>query len=205
MANDLGAYLKRAARVIGIGGGLASGALEPAVLGNIPEIKSPHGIEARLQEAPKPPNEIRYKGGVVYAQEPNGGSALPTDRYNRVNMDGLKLYVKKDYDGAIKKFQEAITLDPNISAAYINMANALQDSGKIDEAIPLYLIGIQKSPEHSIIARVGLATAYKAKGMRKEALEQIEIYESMAMQEGGMTAKERAFVNNLKAELSKLN
>ena len=74
---------------------------------------------------------VRYIGELfqtskAYAQHKNGLNASPDTAkdYNRVNMDGLKLYSNGDYRGAIRKFEEAISINKSINAAYINMENA---------------------------------------------------------------------------------
>lgn len=139
----------------------------------------------------------------AYAQDRNGSNASPdtTKDYNRVNIEGLKLYMDKDYKGAIQKFEEAIRINPNIHAAYINMASAYLDSGRVDEAIPLYLTGIQKNPQHSRLAHMGLAQAYKIKGMKKEALAHLAIYERMSTEKGKLKPEAEDFIRKFKAGL----
>lgn len=138
----------------------------------------------------------------AYAQEKNGASAPDTSKdYNRVNIEGLKLYISGDYGSAIRKFEEAVKIDPNINAAYINMASAYLDSGRVDEAIPLYHIGIQKSPQHSKLAHKGLAEAYKIKGLKKEALEHLAIYERMSIVNGKIDPVAEKFIRNFKANM----
>lgn len=139
----------------------------------------------------------------AYAQEKNGANESPdtSKDYNRVNIEGLKLYSSGDYGSAIRKFEEAVKIDPNIHAAYINMASAYLDSSRVDEAIPLYHIGIQKSPQHSKLAHKGLAEAYKIKGLKKEALEHLTIYERMSIVNGKIDPVAEKFIRNFKANM----
>ena len=54
--------------------------------------------------------------------------------YNR----GSAYSNKRDYDGAIKDFDEAIRLDPKYVVAYYNRGNARQNKGDNDRAIADY-------------------------------------------------------------------
>jgi tetratricopeptide (TPR) repeat protein len=51
---------------------------------------------------------------------------------------GNALCYQDKYDEAIKCYDEALRLDPNIAAAWNNKANALHHQGKYEEAIKAY-------------------------------------------------------------------
>jgi len=53
------------------------------------------------------------------------------DWYN----NGVDLYGQSKYDEAIKAYDEAIRLDPNLAMAWINKGSAFGSQGKYDEAI----------------------------------------------------------------------
>ena len=54
---------------------------------------------------------------------------------NQKNKDGLKLYYAKDYDGAIKLFDEALELKPDYAEVYDNRGTCYADLGQHERAI----------------------------------------------------------------------
>ena len=50
------------------------------------------------------------------------------------------------YDEAIKAYDEAIRLDPNLAMAWSNKGNALTGQGKYDEAMKAYDEAIRLDP-----------------------------------------------------------
>src|ERR1700690_3877437 len=51
------------------------------------------------------------------------------------NNRGLEFFGKKDIDGAIKQFRQALAIDPNFPEALSNLGLALDAKGNDDEAI----------------------------------------------------------------------
>ena len=71
------------------------------------------------------------------------------DRYflaNQKNEEGNKLYYAKDYHGAIKLYNEAIELNPNLTDVYNNRGVAYDDLGQYERAIQDYNKAIQLNP-----------------------------------------------------------
>jgi tetratricopeptide (TPR) repeat protein len=68
--------------------------------------------------------------------------------------EGDLFYNHKQYQEAIKAYEEAIRLDPNNAMAYINKGNALSNLRRYEEAIKTYEGAIRLDP-HSAWARNG--------------------------------------------------
>jgi tetratricopeptide (TPR) repeat protein len=66
---------------------------------------------------------------------------------------GLALLQKKDYEGAIAAYNEAIGLNPNEVAAFINRGNAWQSKGDNDRAIEDYTQALRLDPKNAIAFR----------------------------------------------------
>ena len=66
---------------------------------------------------------------------------------NQKNDEGVKLHYQKDFNGAIKKYNEALELKPDFDWAYNNRGNAYQDGFKdYQKAIADYNKAIQLNP-----------------------------------------------------------
>ena len=65
---------------------------------------------------------------------------------NQKFEDGLKCYYAKDYDGAIRLYNEALDLNPNWDFAYNNLAMAYNDLGQYERAIADYDKAIELNP-----------------------------------------------------------
>ena len=66
-------------------------------------------------------------------------------------QEGAKLQYQRDYQGAISKYNEAIKINPNYSAAYISRANAYKYSSQYDNAIKDYDKAIELDPNNANI------------------------------------------------------
>jgi tetratricopeptide (TPR) repeat protein len=69
----------------------------------------------------------------------------------------------KDYDGAIAAYNEAIGLNPNGAAAFINRGNAWQSKGDNDRAIENYTQALRLDPKNAIAFR-NRGVAFEDKG-----------------------------------------
>ena len=79
---------------------------------------------------------------------------------NRKLKAGNRLYYVKDYDGAIKFYNEAIDLKPNFAWAYNNCGNAYGDLRQYDLAIADYDRAIACKPDY--------AEAYNNRGLQSD-------------------------------------
>src|SRR5262249_14776300 len=71
---------------------------------------------------------------------------------------------------AIALYQEAIRLQPNHDRAYADLAHALKDRGKLDEAIIAYQKTIRLKTYYDAKVYSGLVQALKAQGKLDEAV-----------------------------------
>jgi tetratricopeptide (TPR) repeat protein len=71
--------------------------------------------------------------------------------------------VKRDYDGAIAAFKEAIRLDPKNAGFHFNLGNALRARGEGDGAIAAYKKAIRLDPKYAP-AHHNLGSALLVKG-----------------------------------------
>ena len=79
---------------------------------------------------------------------------------NKKLEDGDKLYYAKNFDGAIKFYNEAIDLKPNFAWAYNNCGNAYGDLRQYDLAIADYDRAIACKPDY--------AEAYNNRGLQSD-------------------------------------
>ncbi len=82
---------------------------------------------------------------------------------------GWNYFNKGDPDTALKRFNQALILDPNFAPAYFGMAYVYSVQNKLDLAIQNYRKSIEKDPAFShAYSNLGLALLYSDKP--KEAL-----------------------------------
>lgn len=65
----------------------------------------------------------------------------------KLNDEGVKAFLKKDYAGALKKFEAALKAEPEDAETLVNAAAAWSESGKADKALAAYEKAIAKSLE----------------------------------------------------------
>jgi serine/threonine-protein kinase len=93
----------------------------------------------------------------------------PDDYQAWNNLGALLCDHKRDYDGAIKAFQEGLKHNPKLAELHCNLANALSHRGVYDEAIAAYRQAILLEPKHTN-AHFNLAITLFHKGMLDEAV-----------------------------------
>jgi Tfp pilus assembly protein PilF len=82
---------------------------------------------------------------------------------------GWRYFSKGDPDTALKRFNQALILDPNFAPAYFGIAYVYSVQNKLDLAIHNYRKSIEKEPTFShAYSNLGLALLYS--GKPKEAL-----------------------------------
>jgi tetratricopeptide (TPR) repeat protein len=87
----------------------------------------------------------------------------PRQRATAMVYCGLALFQRKDYDGAIAAYDEAISLNPNGAAAFIDRGNAWQSKGYSDRAIDDYTQALRIDHKNAI-AFYNRGIAFKDKG-----------------------------------------
>jgi tetratricopeptide (TPR) repeat protein len=69
------------------------------------------------------------------------------------------LYAKRDFNGAIQHYREALALQPNSAETHMNLGSALDDAGRPEEAIAEYKEAIHLEPKNGS-AHYNLAIVY---------------------------------------------
>jgi Tfp pilus assembly protein PilF len=91
------------------------------------------------------------------------------------NSNGVQMFEQGNYDGAARRFQQAIADDPTFADGYYNLASTHHRLWKLRgsandaaQAEQLYRLSIDRSPEHREAYR-GLATLMNEQGRSQEA------------------------------------
>lgn len=83
------------------------------------------------------------------------------------NLLGSVKHQQKDYPGAIAEYEKAIIIDPNYAAATVNKGVALIALERFDEAEPILLSVLAKTPNNALVNnRLGFIAA-RRKEFRK--------------------------------------
>jgi hypothetical protein len=88
-----------------------------------------------------------------------GGAGEPSLHYNL----GLAYEESNRLEDALKSYQEAIKLEPDMVAAHINLGSLLLSQAKVDESIAVFQKATQINPLE-VTAHYNLAIAYQHKG-----------------------------------------
>jgi tetratricopeptide (TPR) repeat protein len=110
---------------------------------------------------------------LVLASGPVGGAGEPDPRIAQLNKafdEGLAASRAGDNDGAIAKFNEALTINPNCSDCYMNIGAAQLRKKAYADAEAAYKKVIELKPDSSD-AYLGLASVYNAERKFDEANE----------------------------------
>jgi len=105
-------------------------------------------------------------GGLLKIEAPATG-------YYRVVDTAVELAKKRDYQAAIIEWKKALELNPAASVAHFNLANALRETGQLEEAIAQYEKALELSPDDAE-AHNNLGNALLRKGRLDEAIAHFE-------------------------------
>ncbi len=86
------------------------------------------------------------------------------DRY----YAALDLVSEGEYEHAVQEYRKSLEADPTFTEAMHGMARALQDLGRLDEAIAMAKRISEIDPE-DVLAYTSLSVLYQKKGMIPEA------------------------------------
>jgi tetratricopeptide (TPR) repeat protein len=80
----------------------------------------------------------------------------------------LDLMADGDRERAVEEYRKSIAADPSFTEAMHGLARALQDLGRLDEAIPVASRITELDPD-DVLAHTSLSVLYQLKGMIPEA------------------------------------
>jgi tetratricopeptide (TPR) repeat protein len=83
----------------------------------------------------------------------------------------LDLVADGNHEGAVAEYKKSLDADPTFTEAMHGMARALQDLGRLDEAIAVAKKMAEVDPD-DILAHTSLSVLYQKKGMIPEAEEE---------------------------------
>jgi tetratricopeptide (TPR) repeat protein len=109
-------------------------------------------------------------------QFPRGFSSPVSDQNTRYTAENhyyaaLDLVADGNHEGAVAEYQKSLDADPTFTEAMHGMARALQDLGRLDEAIAVAKKMAEVDPD-DILAHTSLSVLYQKKGMIPEAEEE---------------------------------
>lgn len=97
----------------------------------------------------------------------SGGSAMAQDVKHHAKHAvelGWSYFQKGDMDTALKRFNQALILDPDFAPGYFGIAYVYSVQNKLELAIQNYKKSIEKDPTHSdSYSNLGLALLYSDK------------------------------------------
>src|SRR5437660_12041094 len=80
----------------------------------------------------------------------------------------LDLFAEGDHEHAVEKYRKSVEADPTFTEALHGLARALQDLGRLDEAIEASKKIAEIDPD-DVLAHTSLSVLYQKKGMVPEA------------------------------------
>jgi len=80
----------------------------------------------------------------------------------------LDLFAEGHHEQAVEEYAKSLTADPTYTEAMHGMARALQDLGRLDEAIAVARRIAELDPD-DVLAHTSLSVLYQRKGMIPEA------------------------------------
>jgi Flp pilus assembly protein TadD len=108
------------------------------------------------------PTARNHERAVRISEENRSTSAATRQRADRYYSEGLTLRDRGDYRQGIARMREAVRLDPNMTAAFVEMAVMLYRIGEFDRSLSAFDIALQQQPTMRG-ALVGAAMVYRQK------------------------------------------
>lgn len=125
-------------------------------------------------------------------------------KYNdavRLHNEGVMLFQKQDFSGAMQKFKEALELNPDFAEAHCNFGNTLMNAGHYEEALAEFKKSTELKPGLSVTWE-DLGTCYQTLGKTENAVECYKKY--LALDPNGLhSSKIRSTVALLENELKR--
>jgi Flp pilus assembly protein TadD len=103
----------------------------------------------RQAESEYPESKDLYEKNIAWAESMQQQAITVKAQIDALWAQGKQLKESKDYKGAEAAWRQIIALDPQNSAAYINLGEALNNQYRIDEAEAAYRQAIQLDPNNS--------------------------------------------------------
>jgi tetratricopeptide (TPR) repeat protein len=87
-----------------------------------------------------------------------------------VSKEGWKLYESKDYTGSLKKFEKAVSINPNYADGYVGLGWAYGKMVSLNDSINSFMNALSKEPQN-LDALAGIAIAYLANDQYDQAID----------------------------------
>ena len=87
--------------------------------------------------------------------------------------DGIELFRRGDFEGAVAAFKHVSELNPESTQAYVSIGSAYMRMDRLTEAANAFRRALALDPEDAV-ARVGMAQVHKLWGQPDQALEELE-------------------------------
>lgn len=100
------------------------------------------------------------------SRENSDASSAPNPK--AIYKEGFGLFARGDVDGAIRRYREALDLDPTLAIAWNGLSMALAKRGELDEAIEAAEKLVELEPDEPL-SHTNLSRILMQKGLIPEA------------------------------------
>lgn len=137
--------------------------------------------------------------GALHMQHKNAATTPMDKKKSReANNQGMLALATGNHGGAVKRLEEAVTLDPENTAAWANLGAAYSEMGDFRKAVDVLSRALARNPDFEV-GYVNLATAYARTGEYDQARKNYYEAGLRWLKRGGHIAfVERDAVGNLK-------
>ena len=114
--------------------------------------------------------------------------------------DGNRFYMKKQYERALERYLEAISVDDSYGDSFVMLGRTYNHLGKPELALQYSNKALEMDITNGQKRRVhkDLAKSYIALGDKQNAKKHIDMYEEMTLQQGKMNKRIRKIISRLR-------
>ena len=109
---------------------------------------------------------------ILLVNRPHPALSASRDMANSHNFLAEYLWkVSGDLQGALREYQQAVAVDPNLAATYLNLANLRLEQGRAGETLDLWDKALRLNPQLSAV-HLNLGNVYAKQKMWPQAIEE---------------------------------